>query len=839
MAAAVQGVMKPGYRYIRFFEAIGLDDVALVGGKNASLGELYRNLQPAGVRVPNGFAITAEAYRYVLAQADAWGPLHEALDGLRSDDMQDLKRRGQLARDIVFSAPLPPDLAAEILAGYRELRREYGEDMSLAVRSSATAEDLPTASFAGQQDTYLNVHGDAQLLDACKRCFASLFTDRSIHYRIDQGFDHFKVSLSIGVMKMVRSDLAASGIMFSLDTETGFRDVVLISAAYGLGENVVQGTLDPDEFMVFKPTFERGARTVLRRALGSKKIKMVYTEGGAGEATGNVDTAHAERERYCLTDEEVLTLAGYAIEIERHYSRRAARPVPMDMEWAKDGLDQQLYVVQARPETVASRTRTGYLEEFVLTGSGKTLVSGHAVGARIGGGTVRVIESAARIAEFQPGEVLVTDSTTPDWEPIMKNAAAIVTNRGGRTCHAAIVAREFGIPAVIGCEDATAKLATGQIVTVCCAQGDLGKVYEGSVPFETRRTDLETLPRPQTRIMLILGNPETALRSSFLPNDGVGLARMEFVIAEHIKAHPMALLHPERVGDAAERRALLDLARNDRTPAEFFVRALAEGVGTIAAAFYPKPVIVRMSDFKTNEYAGLLGGRWFEAQEANPMLGFRGAARYAHPAYAEGFALECAAMKRARETMGLSNIKLMIPFCRRVEEGRRVIERMRELGLASGRDGLEIYVMCEIPNNVLLIDEFSRLFDGFSIGSNDLTQLTLGVDRDSAMVAFDFDERDAGVKQMIQLAVAGCRRNRRHSGICGQAPSDFPEMAEFLVRLGIDSISLNPDCIVQTTRHVLEIEQDLRRPGTPPPAPPCAEPAVAGAEQAVTARAAG
>jgi pyruvate,water dikinase len=825
--------MKASFRYIRFFDAIGLDNVPLVGGKNASLGEMYCNLKPAGVKVPNGFAITAEAYRYLLDHTNAWARLHEALDGLKPDDMDDLKRRGKLAREIVRGAPLPRDLEAEILEAYRELRREYGEEMSLAVRSSATAEDLPTASFAGQQDTYLHVRGDDKLLDACKRCFASLFTDRSIHYRIDQGFDHFKVYLSIGVMKMVRSDLATSGIMFSLDTETGFRDVVLISAAYGLGENIVQGALDPDEFMVFKPTFERGSRAVLRRTLGSKKIKMVYMEGGSGEATGNVATPRADCERFCLTDDEVLTLADYAIQIERHYSRRDARPEPLDMEWAKDGVDQQLYVVQARPETVASRTRAGYLEEFILTGSGQAVVTGHAVGTRIGGGTVHVIENATCISEFEPGEVLVTDSTTPDWEPIMKHAAAIVTNRGGRTCHAAIVAREFGIPAVIGCEDATQKLTTGETVTVSCAEGDLGKVYAGRVPFETRHTDLEKLPRPHTKIMLILGNPEIAFQSSFLPNDGVGLARMEFVITEHIKAHPMALLHPDRVQDEDERRTLLDLARNDRTPGDFFVRALAEGVGTIAAAFYPKPVIVRMSDFKTNEYAGLLGGRWFEAQEANPMLGFRGASRYVHPAYAEAFALECAAMKRARETMGLSNIKLMIPFCRRVEEGRRVIERMRELGLERGRNGLEIYVMCEIPNNVLLIDDFSRLFDGFSIGSNDLTQLTLGVDRDSAIVAVDFDERDAGVKQMIQLAVAGCRRNHRHSGICGQAPSDFPEMAEFLVRLGIDSISLNPDCVVRTTRHVLEIEKQLRLAGTSPSAEPGNGPPARGAGQQV------
>jgi pyruvate, water dikinase len=805
----------PTPRYIRSFGEIGINDIATVGGKNASLGEMYRNLSSQGVRVPNGFAITAEAYRYLLERAGAWQSLHEALDGLEPSDMGDLARRGRRAREIVLGAPIPPDLEAEIRAAYRQLCKEYGAGMSVAVRSSATAEDLPTASFAGQQESFLNVQGEEKLLEACKRCFASLFTDRAIHYRVDNGFDHFKVALSIGVMKMVRADLGTSGIMFTLDTETGFRDVVLISAAYGLGENVVQGALEPDEFMVFKPTFERGNRSVLRRSLGAKKIKMVYVEGDRQASVGNIPTPESDRSRFCITDDEVCTLADYALKIERHYSKNAQKPLPMDIEWAKDGVDQQLYIVQARPETAAANKRSGFLEEFQLRGTARVLVTGHAVGSRAGTGTVRVIPDAARIAEFKSGEVLVTDTTTPDWEPVMKRAAAIVTNRGGRTCHAAIVAREFGIPAVIGCEDATQKLVDGQMVTVSCAEGDSGKVYDGRVPFDVRRTDLTNLPRPRTKIMLIVGNPEIAFQSSFLPNDGVGLARMEFVIAEHIKAHPMALLHPERVKDEAERRALLELARNDSSPAEFFIRSLAEGIATIAAAFYPKPVIVRMSDFKTNEYAGLLGGRWFEAQEANPMLGFRGASRYAHPAYAEGFALECAAMKRAREVMGLTNIKLMIPFCRRVQEGVLVIDRMRSLGLERGKAGLEIYVMCEIPNNVLLIDEFSRIFDGFSIGSNDLTQLTLGVDRDSSIVAFDFDERDEGVKQMIRLAVEGCQRNHRHSGLCGQAPSDFPEFAEFLVRLGIDSISLNPDAVVKTTRHVLEVEAGMNTGAQP------------------------
>jgi pyruvate,water dikinase len=801
-----------GRRYIRSFGEIGIADVALVGGKNASLGEMYRNLSAQGVKVPNGFAITADAYRYVLERSGAWGPLREALTGLNPDDMAELARRGRRAREIVYGAPLPDDLKGQILEGYRALREEYGENMSLAVRSSATAEDLPTASFAGQQETYLNVHGEEKLLDACRRCFASLFTDRSIHYRVDQGFDHFKVYLSIGVMKMVRSDLAASGIMFSLDTETGFRDVVLISSSYGLGENIVQGAVDADEFMVFKPTLAQGHRTVLRRTLGGKKIKMVYVEGGSREATRNVPTPQSDRDRFSIGDQDVLTLADYALKIESHYSLKAGKSVPMDIEWAKDGIDQQLYVVQARPETVASNKRGNYLEEFALRGTGKVLVTGRSVGMRIGSGTVRVIPNASLIAQFKPGEVLVTDTTTPDWEPVMKSAAAIVTNRGGRTCHAAIVAREFGIPAVIGCDDATERLKTGEPVTVSCAEGDTGRVYEGAVPFSMQRVELQDIPRPATQIMLIIGNPEIAFQTSFLPNDGVGLARMEFVIAEYIKAHPLALLHPDRVMDQDERRKIVELAANCATPAEYFVQRLAEGIGTIAAAFYPKPVIVRMSDFKTNEYAGLLGGRWFEERESNPMLGFRGAARYTHPAYAEGFALECAAMRRAREAMGLTNIKLMIPFCRRIEEGIKVVDRMRELGLERGKGGLDIYVMCEIPNNVILIDEFSKIFDGFSIGSNDLTQLTLGVDRDSAIVAFDFDERDPGVQQMIRLAVEGCKRNHRHSGLCGQAASDYPEIAELLVRLGIDSISLNPDALIKTTMHVLDIERQLGRP---------------------------
>ena len=807
--------MRPERRYVRFFDEIEASDVPLVGGKTASLGEMYRSLRPQGVLVPNGFAITAEAYQEVLRRADAWPRLREALEGLRLDDAEDLARRGHRAREIVYGAGLPDTLKREILAAYADLKSEYGPDVSLAVRSSATAEDLPTASFAGQQDSFLNVRGEEKLLDACRRCFASLYTDRAIHYRADNGFDHFKVALSIAVQKMVRSDLSSSGVMFTLDTESGFRDVVLITGSYGLGENVVQGAVEPDELVVFKPTFVGGHRAVLRRALGAKKIKMVYAEGGTREATRNVPTPQADRERFCLSDEDALVLADYAIRIERHYSERAREPVPMDIEWAKDGLDQQLYVVQARPETSASQKRGTVLEEYVLGEAGRALLCGRAVGARIASGAVRVIADSTQIAQFQTGEVLVTDNTTPDWEPIMRRAAAIVTNRGGRTCHAAIDAREFGIPAIVGTENATEHLTSGQLVTVSCAEGETGKVYAGKVPFQVRRTDLAQLERPRTKIMLILANPERAFHMSFLPNDGVGLARMEFIITDYIKAHPMALLHPERVMDEAERGQLAALTRGYARPQDFFIERLAEGIGTIAAAFYPKPVIVRMSDFKTNEYAGLLGGRWFEPKEENPMLGFRGASRYTHPNYAEGFALECAAMRRARELYGLTNIKLMVPFCRRTEEGAAVVARMSELGLERGKEGLEIYVMCEIPNNVLLIDEFSQLFDGFSIGSNDLTQLTLGVDRDSATVAFDFDERDPGVRKMLRLAVEGCQRNGRHSGICGQAPSDYPEIAAELVRLGIDSISVNPDVIVRTTMSVLTLERELKASAKP------------------------
>ncbi len=802
---------KNDTQYIRWFGELSIDDVSQVGGKNASLGEMYRALTPQGVRVPNGFAISARAYRDMLEGADAWSALHTLLDDVDKTDIETLSRRAHKAREIIYGIGLSAKLRNEILHAYHSLQEEYSDDLSLAVRSSATAEDLPTASFAGQHETYLHIQGDEMLLDACRHCFSSLFTERAISYRIDQGFDHFKVALSIGVMKMVRSDLDASGVMFSLDTESGFRDVVFITGAYGLGENVVQGAVDPDEFYVHKPTFQQGHRSVLRRTLGKKKIKMVYAHSRSGETTRNISTPKADQERFCISDADVLILADYAIKVENHYSERAGLPRPMDMEWARDGIDGQLYLVQARPETVASQHAITKLEDYHLHGHGEILVTGRSVGEKIASGRARVIPDVRHMAEFQPGEILITDMTTPDWGPVLKIAAGIVTNRGGRTCHAAIVARELGIPAVVGTEAATEIIREGDNVTVSCAEGDVGKIYHGEIPFDVEITNLLDLPRPSTHIMIILGNPELAFKTSFLPNDGVGLARMEFIISSQIKAHPMALAHPEKVQDEEERAAIKDLVRDYVKPTDYFIERLAEGVGTIAAAFYPKPVVVRMSDFKTNEYASLLGGRWFEPVEANPMLGFRGASRYTHPDYADGFALECAAMKRVREVMGLNNVKLMIPFCRRVEEGERVLKAMAAEGLKRGSNGLEIYVMCEIPNNVIQVDAFADLFDGFSIGSNDLTQLTLGIDRDSEIVAFDFDERDPGVKAMIRLAVEGAKRNNRYSGFCGQAPSDYPEMAEYLVDVSIDSISLNPDTVLKTTLQILDIEKRLGR----------------------------
>ena len=789
--------------YVRWFSDIRLSDVPTVGGKNASLGELYSRLSAENVRVPNGFVLTAETYRDALTAAKAWPKLHRLLDGLDKRQVETLAARAAQAREIVYQATGSADLRDQCIHAYRKIEEQYGRGLAVAVRSSATAEDLPSASFAGQHDSFLNVRGDDAVVEACRRCFASLFTDRAISYRIDNGFDHFKVALSVGVMKMVRADRAASGVMFTLDTESGFRDVVFITGVYGLGENIVQGTVDPDEFYVHKPTFRAGHRAVLNRTLGSKQLRMVYAESGSG--TANIAVPEAERERYCLTDAEVLALAGDAIRIEDHYSKEAGHPMPMDVEWAKDDDDGGLYIIQARPETVVSQRSPTAFESYALAGRGSVLVEGRAVGEKIASGVARAIADASRLADFKPGEVLVAETTKPDWEPVMKIAAAIVTERGGRTCHAAIVARELGVPAVVGAEGARSALKTGATVTVSCAEGEIGRVYDGALPVKTTKLSLADVPRPKTAIMLNLGNPDLAFKTAMLPNDGIGLARMEFIISEHIKVHPMALVSPEKVA-APARKAIEQLVRNYAKPADYFVEKLSEGVGTIAAAFYPKPVIVRLSDFKTNEYARLLGGEGFEPKEENPMLGFRGAARYAHPAYAAGFALECRALRRVREEMGLTNLRVMVPFCRRVAEARQVIEAMAGHGLKRGDNGLEIYVMCEIPNNVIQIDAFAELFDGFSIGSNDLTQLTLGVDRDSEIVAFDFDERDPGMLEMLKLAVTGAKRNGRHVGICGEAPANYPEIARYLAELGIDSISVNPSSVLRTLEVVSEAE---------------------------------
>lgn len=793
--------------YVRWFGELRSEDVALVGGKNSSLGELYSALSSQGVKVPNGFALTATAYRDALDASGSWDRLGVLLKDLGKDDIGRLAQNAAAARALVYAATGTSKLRAEIAKAYERLEAQYGAGVAVAVRSSATAEDLPTASFAGQHDSFLNVRGADDLFEACRRCFASVFTDRAIVYRNDNGFEHLKIGLSVGVMKMVRSDLSASGVAFTLDTETGFRDVVFVTGAYGLGENIVQGRVDPDEFYVHKPTFRDGHRAVLRHSLGRKQQRLIYAAGSGDRSTANVDTSAAERGRYCIDDGDVLKLAGYAIRIEDHYSLRAGHSVPMDIEWAKDGIDGELYIVQARPETVASRKVTGDFHTYTLKGSATTLVTGRAIGEKIASGTVRIVANARDLALFQPGDVLVAETTSPDWEPVMKGAAAIVTNRGGRTCHAAIVARELGVPAIVGAEGATDLLSAGQMVTISCAEGEIGHVFRGQLPFETTVVDVSDLARPRMPIMVNLGNPELAFRTAMRPNDGVGLARMEFIISEHIGIHPMALVQPEKVISAADRDVISARVARYSSPSDFFIETLAEGVGMIAAAFYPKSVIVRLSDFKTNEYARLTGGANFEPKEENPMIGFRGASRYAHPAYAPAFALECAALRRVRETMGLTNLRIMVPFCRRIDEAHRVISVMAENGLRRGENGLEIYVMCEIPNNVIQVDAFAEIFDGFSIGSNDLTQLTLGVDRDSEIVAFDFDERDPGILEMLRMAVAGAKRNHRHIGICGEAPADYPEIARFLTKIGIDSISVNPSSVLRTLKVVSDAER--------------------------------
>ncbi|OKH43388.1 phosphoenolpyruvate synthase [Calothrix sp. HK-06] len=786
------------------FEAVTIQDIDVVGGKNASLGEMIQQLAKKGVKVPTGFATTAHAYRHFIKSAGLENKLRSIFADLNVEDINNLRSVGKQARTLMLSTPFPQDLENAIAQGYYQLCQKYGTDIDVAVRSSATAEDLPDASFAGQQETYLNVHGLSTVLEACHKCFASIFTDRAISYRQIKGFDHLSVALSVGVQKMVRSDLAASGVMFSIDTETGFKDAALITAAYGLGETVVQGAVNPDEYLVFKPTLKQGYRPILNKRLGTKEIKMVYDTGGSKQ-TKNLSVSHYERQQFALLDAEILQLAHWACLIEEHYSQVRGVYTPMDIEWAKDGITNELFILQARPETVQSQKIKNVLRTYHLQKKGEVIVTGRSVGEMIGQGKARVILDTRQIHEFQPGEVLVTNRTDPDWEPIMKKAGAIVTNTGGRVCHAAIIAREMGIPAIVGTGDATKRIKTGQEITISCAEGETGKVYQGLLSYQVQDISLEKLPRTRTKIMMNVGNPEEAFGVSAIPNDGVGLARMEFIIANHIKAHPLALIHYDELEDELAKYKIAELTPQYENKAIFFVDKLAQGISTIAAAFYPKTVIVRLSDFKSNEYANLLGGKQFEPQEENPMLGWRGASRYYDERYREAFALECQAMKKVRDEMGLTNVILMVPFCRTPEEGRRVLAEMAKNGLVRGQNNLQIYVMCELPSNIILASEFSQIFDGFSIGSNDLTQLILGLDRDSELVAHLFDERNEAVKKMIASAIHTIKKHGSKIGICGQAPSDYPEFARFLITEGIDSISLNPDSVLKTLLEVSSI----------------------------------
>lgn len=783
-------------QYVLWYEQLGMQDVERVGGKNASLGEMISNLSGAGVSVPGGFATTAFAFNEFLELSGLNGKIHDLLDSLDVDDIAALNKAGQQIRDWVVDAPFQPALEQAVRAAYDKL--SAGLEASFAVRSSATAEDMPDASFAGQQETFLNVRGIDAVMTAIKHVFASLFNDRAISYRVHQGYDHKGVALSAGVQRMVRSDLAASGVMFTLDTESGFNDVVFITGAQGLGEMVVQGAVNPDEFYVHKPTLKAGRPAVVRKTLGSKLIKMTYSEdAGHGRQVKIVDTVEAERNRFCITDEEVMALAKQALIIEQHYGR------PMDIEWAKDGQDGQLYIVQARPETVRSRQEANTLERFALKQSGKVLIEGRAIGHKIGSGPARVISSISQMDEVQPGDVLVTDMTDPDWEPIMKRASTIVTNRGGRTCHAAIIARELGIPAVVGCGDATDRIEAGQLITVSCAEGDTGFIYDGELEFDVAVTEVGNMPPLPIKIMMNVGNPDRAFDFAQLPNAGVGLARLEFIINRMIGVHPKALLEFDQQSPELKATITKMIAGYD-SPREYYVAKLSEGIATLAAAFWPERVIVRMSDFKSNEYANLVGGRGYEPHEENPMIGFRGASRYIADSFRPCFALECEAMKRVRDVMGLTNVEVMIPFVRTVGEAEQVVEILAENGLRRGERGLKVIMMCELPSNALLADKFLEHFDGFSIGSNDMTQLTLGLDRDSGLIAHLFDERNEAVKALLAMAIQAARKAGKYVGICGQGPSDHPDFAAWLVEQGIDSVSLNPDTVVDTWLYLAE-----------------------------------
>ena len=788
-------------KYIRFFNELGIDDVAIVGGKNASLGEMYQNLAPKGVSIPNGFATTSEAYWLLLEENGIKQKIADILGDLNITDTKNLQERGLGVRTLILNSKIPKIVEDEILVAYNMLSDEYNSSaIDVAVRSSGTAEDLPDASFAGQQESFLNVSTKEELLSTVLRCFASLFTDRAISYRTSRGFNHFKVALSVGVQKMVRSDISSSGIMFTIDTESGSDNLILINSIWGLGENVVSGRVNADEFFIFKPTLKNGINTILKRSLGSKKEKMLYDEKSR---TINIAATKKEQNSFSISDDEAMELARQGLIIEEHYKR------PMDIEWAKDGHDSKLYIVQARPETVMSKQNQNMTcEQYSLnsTKEAKILTSGRAVGDKIGTGKVTVINKTSEFERFSNGDILVTDSTNPDWEPIMKKASAVVTNRGSRTCHAAIVAREIGVPAVVGCVNATEVLKNSQRVTVSCAQGDEGYVYDGELSYSVKTLDMNELKPTKTKLFINIGNPAEAFNLAKIPNDGVGLARMEFIINNYINAHPMALVDMYKAKSVKDEAKIKSFMTPYVDSKKFFIDKLCEGIGTIAAAFYPKPVIIRTSDFKSNEYRNMLGGLAYEAVEENPMIGFRGASRYYDESYREAFIWECEALKHVRDDMGLNNIKIMLPFVRTPQEGKKVIDIMNKMGLVQGKNGLEIYAMCEIPANVILADKFLEIFDGYSIGSNDLTQLTLGVDRESAKIAHIFDERDEAVKRVLKMAIDACKQRGKYIGICGQAPSDYPEITEFLVQSGIDSISLNPDSLFKMHKIVTQLE---------------------------------
>ena len=787
--------------YIRHFNEIDINDVPTVGGKNASLGEMFQKLTTKGVQVPDGFATTAEAYWHFLQEVHIQDEIFGLLAKLNTKDFSNLKEIGAAVRKAVLGTELPDDIKEAIEKGYDALSKKYKGDISLAVRSSATAEDLPTASFAGQQESYLNVKGKEELVDACKRCYASLFTDRAIKYREDNGFDHTKVALSIGIQMMVRSDLAASGVNFTLDPDTGFDQVVMVSSIYGLGENIVQGSINPDDYFVFKPSLKNGVeQPIISRRLGSKEKTMVYDQSGSG--TINLDTPMEKQEKYVLTDAEVVKLAQWSLIIEDHYKR------PMDIEWAKDGQTNELFIVQARPETVQSANKNKLkINTYTLLKKGKEITRGMGLGNKISSGKARILHSPEESDKLQKGEILVTERTNPDWDPILKKAAGIITDQGGRTSHAAIVAREVGAAAIVGSNNATKVIQDGQEITISCAEGDTGIVYDGLLEWDEKEVDLSILGKPKTQPMLILADPDQAFKFSFYPSEGVGLMRLEFVINHSIQIHPMALKHFDSLKDIAVKEKIQKLTHHYPDKSDYFVHKLAEGIATIAAAFYPKDVIVRTSDFKTNEYANLIGGTEFEPIESNPMLGFRGASRYYNPKYQEAFALECKALKRVRETMGLTNVKIMIPFCRTLKEAAKVVAVLENNGLKRGENGLQLYMMTEIPNNIILAEQFAEFFDGFSIGSNDLTQLTLGVDRDSELLSDIFDINDIGVKKMIAMVIESAHKTHTKIGLCGQAPSDYPEFAQFLVEKGINSISFNPDALISGIENINSAEK--------------------------------